>query len=92
MPWVCIGDYNEILSSDERQGRLPKAQALVQAFRSALLHCNLTDLWYVGNAFTWNNGRHGDAYVQQRLDRACATVEWRELFPLPSHTFIGFVF
>ena len=81
MPWVCIGDYNEILSSDEKQGRLPKAQALMQAFRSALLQCNLIDLGYVGNDFTWNNGRHGDAYVQQRLDRACAIVEWRELFP-----------
>lgn len=63
MPWVCVGDYNEIFSSDERQGRLPKAQALMQAFRSALLHYNLTNLGYVGNAFTWNNGRHGDAYV-----------------------------
>lgn len=81
MPWVCIGDYNEILSSEERQGRLPKAHALMQAFRSALLHCNFIDLGYVGNNFTWNNGRHDDAYVQQRLDRACATMEWRELFP-----------
>ena len=53
----------------------------MQAFRSALLHCNLTDLGYIGNTFTWNNGRHDDAYVQQQLDRACATVEWRELFP-----------
>ena len=27
------------------------------------------------------NGRLGDAFVQERLDRACATVDWRELFP-----------
>lgn len=53
----------------------------MQAFQTALLHCNLIDLGYVGNIFTWNHGRHDDAYVQQRLDCACAIAEWRELFP-----------
>ncbi|XP_075670433.1 uncharacterized protein LOC142640244 [Castanea sativa] len=81
MPWICIGDYNEILSSEEKQGRLPKSHALMQAFQTALFHCNLIDLGYVGNIFTWNNGWHDNAYVQQRLDRACATAEWKELFP-----------
>ena len=46
-----------------------------------LLHCGLIDLGFLGNQFTWNNGREGDAYVQQRLDRACATPKWREIFP-----------
>lgn len=81
MPWICIGDYNEILSSEEKQGRLPKSHTFMQAFKTALLHCNLIDLRYVGNIFTWNNGRHDDAYVQQQLDYACATIEWRDLFP-----------
>ena len=24
LPWVCLSDFNEILSSDERNGRIPK--------------------------------------------------------------------
>ena len=36
---------------------------------------------YQGNIFTWRNGRPGAVFVQERLDRACATIEWRELFP-----------
>ena len=49
-------------------------------FRAALLHFGLVDLGFQGNIFTWNNGRPGDAFVQERLDRACANSEWRSLF------------
>ena len=24
LPWLCIGDYNEILNSNEKQGRIPR--------------------------------------------------------------------
>lgn len=78
--WLCIGDYNEILALAERQGRLPKPQNPMQLFRTTLLQCGLVDLGFVGSIFTWNNGREGDAFVQERLDRACATVDWREMF------------
>ena len=53
----------------------------MEAFRSAFLPCNLIDLGYTRNKYTWNNGRHHGEFVQQRLDRAYATLEWRELFP-----------
>ena len=80
-PWLCIGDYNEILASREKEGGNPKPLQLMNNFCNTLLHCNLIDLGYSGNIFTWNNGRESDAFVQLRLDRACATMEWKELFP-----------
>ena len=79
--WLCFGDFNEILQSEEKQGRLPKPLAPMKHFRTALLHCGLADLGFQGNIFTWNNGREGDAYVQERLDKACATTLWRDKFP-----------
>nr|POF08764.1 hypothetical protein CFP56_39247 [Quercus suber] len=42
--------------------------------------CGLVDLGFVGSVFTWNNGHEGNAFVQERLDRACAMVDWREMF------------
>ena len=81
LSWVCLGDFNEILNSAEKQGRLPKPHRLMEAFHNALLHCGLIDLGYRGNIFTWQNGRPGDAFVQERLDKACATLDWRERFP-----------
>ena len=78
-PWLCVGDYNEILSSDEKQGGVPKPLKHMEAFQATLLHCGLEDLGFQGNIFTWNDGRHGNAFVQERLDRA--TVAWKEIYP-----------
>jgi len=81
VPWLCCGDFNEILQSSEKQGRLPKQQQPMMEFRVALLHCGLVDLGFQGNIFTWNNGHPRDAFVQEWLDKACANSEWRSLFP-----------
>ena len=80
MPWVCIGDYNELLSSDEKQGWIEKAFFPMLAFRNALAHCELADLGFQGGKFTWNNSRPGMDFVQERIDRACANQAWRDLF------------
>lgn len=81
LPWLCMGDYNEILSSNDIQGRHPRSLGRMEDFRSALLHCGLIDLGLIGNIFTWRNGRLGNEFIQERLDRACATIEWRDMFP-----------
>ena len=46
LPWLCCGDFNEILSSKEKQGRLPKPLRPMQDFRETLLHCGLVDLGF----------------------------------------------
>ena len=48
MPWVCIDDFNEILSSDEKGGGVAKPVGPMQDFRSTLLHCDLADLGFQG--------------------------------------------
>ena len=64
LPWLCLGDFKEILSSEVKQGRIPRSLCLMEEFRSVLLHCELIDLGFNGNMFTWRNGRWGDAFVQ----------------------------
>ena len=51
------------------------------AFRHTLLQCGLADLVFRGYWFTWRNGQYGAAFVEERLDRFVATLEWREMFP-----------
>lgn len=43
--------------------------------------CGLRDLGYIGPNYTWNNGRDGADFIQERLDRALANCEWCSLFP-----------
>lgn len=80
MLWVCIGDFNEILSSKEKGVGLPKPLGPMQDFWSTLLHCDLADLGYQGYKYTWRNDILGSAFVEERLDRACVNPKWREMF------------
>lgn len=49
-------------------------------FCSTLEDCLLSDLGFKGPRFTWNNGREGRGFTQERLDRAVANLEWCNLF------------
>ncbi|RYR36723.1 hypothetical protein Ahy_A09g041676 [Arachis hypogaea] len=40
----------------------------------------LLDLEFVGHYFTWTNNQPGDMNIQERLDRAVATIDWKEDF------------
>lgn len=81
IPWVFLGDFNDILHSTEKQGRLPKPLAPMLSFKETFLQCGPEDLGFQGHPFTWQNGHPGDAFMQERLDRACATTLWQVMFP-----------
>ncbi|KAL5823208.1 hypothetical protein ACOSQ4_021108 [Xanthoceras sorbifolium] len=81
LPWICGGDFNEILMDCEKDGGLPKQRRLLLNFREALDACGLQDLGFEGPLFTWCNGRVGNAFVQERLDRYVCSRDWLSLFP-----------
>ncbi|KAM0913489.1 hypothetical protein ACQ4PT_012126 [Festuca glaucescens] len=82
LPWLCMGDFNEVVSQLEQLGGNPRSQANMAGFRDCLEHCGLSDLGYKGYDFTWNNKREGDENVQVRLDRGTATASFLDLYPL----------
>ncbi|XP_074278185.1 uncharacterized protein LOC141601781 [Silene latifolia] len=59
-PYVCIGDFNEILYANEMKGGT-RAQWQMNNFREAVEDCNLTDIPFEGYEFTWDNGQAGEA-------------------------------
>ena len=81
-PWLCMGDFNEILLGCEKEGGLPKAQRCMDKFRNALEDCLLADLGFVGDPFTWRNQSHrSENYIREWLDRAVASAGWCGRFP-----------
>ena len=52
-PCLCLGDFNEILLSHEKEGGLPRPQVCMDRFREALEACGLVDLGFTGDIFTW---------------------------------------
>jgi hypothetical protein len=82
LPWMCFGDFNEILFASEKQGGVPRKQTCMDKFRMALDFCELEDLGFVGDPYTWrNNSQRAETYVKERLDRSVANLEWRTHFP-----------
>ncbi|XP_074321466.1 uncharacterized protein LOC141658006 [Silene latifolia] len=80
LPWVCIGDFNEILFSTEMKGG-SRPQWQMNNFRAAVDECGLRDTPWEGYNFSWDNGQVGDANRQCMLDRALCSSSWTDMFP-----------
>ena len=52
LPWLCLGDFNEILYSDEKRGGNPRQVTPMVAFQHTLLHYGLVGLGFRGYQFT----------------------------------------
>ena len=81
MPWIVFGNFNEIVYSHEKSEGLARDGKQMANFRDCLDRCGLFDLGFVGQRFTWCNGRHGDQRTKLRLDRMVANEDWLRLHP-----------
>ncbi|XP_059441456.1 uncharacterized protein LOC132173838 [Corylus avellana] len=79
--WLCIGDFNEIVSGEEKSGERKTPRWQMDAFKDTLEVCQLIDLGYTGPLFTWSNKREDRHFTQERLDRALSNLAWTDLFP-----------
>jgi endonuclease/exonuclease/phosphatase family metal-dependent hydrolase len=86
LPWLIVGDFNEILFSTEKEGGNPRPQGCMDAFRDALMDCGLEDLGFSGDAFTWKRGR-----IRERLDRGVANGAWSVMHPAASVQHLDYI-
>ena len=82
LPWCCIRDFNEIVKLEEMKGRHSRPNRQMRGFRSALDDCGLVGLRFRGFPFTWSNNRDPPFTTWVCLDRAVATMDWLQLFPM----------
>ncbi|KAL8506330.1 hypothetical protein ACS0TY_017266 [Phlomoides rotata] len=55
LPWLCVGDFNEILDDSEKLGGSLRNDNRMRDFPYSLETCGLVDLGFVGQKFTWSN-------------------------------------
>jgi len=82
LPWLYVGDFNEILFHHEKEGG-SRSQSCLDLFKGALEVYELDDLGFSGDIFTWRNKQTiGNTHIRERLDWAVANAGWRMKFPL----------
>jgi hypothetical protein len=81
LPWCVMGDFNDMLSSEDKRGGVAQPQWLIRGFREAVQDSGLIDLPMDGYPFTWTKGRRATNPTEERLDRAMVTQSWLDEFP-----------
>jgi len=79
-PWICPGDFNEILEAQEQFGGVTRPESQMEGFRNAVNACGFSDLGFIGLPYTWDNRQQGADNIKVRLDRAFATESFSDLF------------
>lgn len=82
LSWCLIGDFNDILNEDDKQGSHKHPWSLLDGFMRTIKYCGLVELDLMGSKFTWEKIRGKKQCVRERIDRAFATAAWWQLFPL----------
>ena len=81
MPWLCAGDFNEILDQSEKVGGRRRPNFLMENFKSALEFYGLHEVECRGPRCTWNNGREGINFTMEKLDSVVANHAWLTQHP-----------
>lgn len=81
LPWVCVGDYNDLLWERDKRGRVDHPPHLFRGFRDVVDECGLIDVALSGHQFTWSRERGTPNFIEQRLDRAMGNTLWHNMFP-----------
>jgi hypothetical protein len=79
--WLLFGDFNLVFNSYEKQGGRDINYNTINIAQDTLSNCNLMDLGYQGDIFTWSNNQADNYNIKERLDRFCATTNWVNRFP-----------
>lgn len=69
LPWLCAGDFNEVLLPEEHFGASERESWQIAGFQELVVDCEFVDLGYSGLPYTWDNWQAGAHNVKTRLDR-----------------------
>lgn len=81
LPWLTIGDFNELTSLSEREGGSTRPRQQMQNFIDTINFCGFREVDFIGPRFTCLYQKADGSQIHERHDKALATPEWLALFP-----------
>lgn len=80
-PWLCCGDFNEIIRQDEKLEGATRSHNQMQLFKDVIDECGFMDFGFEGSKYTWSRHYENDNSIWERLDQCLATNNWFLKFP-----------
>ena len=68
LPWLVIGDFNELASDFEKEGGSSQPRRQMKNFTDTLNWCGLHDMGFVGPHFMWLYQTVDGGQIRERLD------------------------
>lgn len=76
MPWVIGGDFNAVLTPQDRLCGNPISSAEIQDFSECIATAGLTELPWRGDFYTWTNKLDVGSRIYSRIDRMLGNNAW----------------
>ncbi|GFS42551.1 hypothetical protein Acr_00g0080480 [Actinidia rufa] len=70
-PWILLGDFNNVLSNNEKSNGLPVTEYEIRDFKNCCYDLGISDLRSSGVFYTWSNNS-----VWCKLDRTMVNNNW----------------
>ena len=80
MSWLLLGDFNEVLTGEDKFGGRSINLNRALDFKDCLDTCNLLDLGFSGPKYIWLNWRQLTDLILERIDRCFANPFWKFFF------------
>uniref|UniRef100_A0A803Q084 Reverse transcriptase domain-containing protein n=1 Tax=Cannabis sativa TaxID=3483 RepID=A0A803Q084_CANSA len=90
MPWLVMGDFNEIISHSDKLGGPLKNDSQIDDFRTTIDASGLHELIFDGERFTWHNNNICGSNVKERLDYGFINSSWMNEFQVPTISHLDF--
>ncbi|RYR58605.1 hypothetical protein Ahy_A05g024463 [Arachis hypogaea] len=78
-PQAVLGDFNDILSQDEKVGLHPQPKIYLNSFRRFVDDNGLIDIDLKESRYTWYNNPRNNFVTRERLDRVLVNWKWLSL-------------
>ncbi|XP_019197687.1 PREDICTED: uncharacterized protein LOC109191482 [Ipomoea nil] len=81
IPWLVVGDFNSVLSSDETSSPENFSINRSSDFKNWIFREGLIDLGFTGSKFTWKRGIDTPSFKGARIDMELGNIAWKISFP-----------